>query len=135
MVAVDEHGRRAGRVEPVAVDVRRDARQLEDGDVLDAEAAEHVGGDLGRAPQVVGREAGGRDAGNAHELAQRVLELAEALVDGAQGRRPCRRGREAMEKAGARRERRAPWSSRYIIAVGGAGSSGAPAFASGRCAR
>ena len=31
VVAVDEHGRRPGRVEPVAVDVGRDARQLERG--------------------------------------------------------------------------------------------------------
>ena len=41
----------------------------------------------------------------------------------------------AMEAGGARdASTRAP-GILYIIAVGGAGSSGEPAFASGRCAR
>jgi len=118
----------------IAVDVRRHARQVEEGDVLHAEAPQDLAGHRRRVAQVVGREAGGRDTGDAHQLAERPLELAEALLDGPQGRRPVRSPLSLHLPPGdARGLGRSPLAAiRYITAVGGAGSSGAPAFERGR---
>ncbi len=136
VVAVHEDGRRTRRVQPVAVDVRRHPGQGEDGDVLDAETKEDVAGHLGRAPQVVDREARGRDAGDAHELAEQSLELAEALVDRSQRGRASRRSpgcQRSPLRRGSRGADEPPSLARlYMMAVGGAGSSAAPAFDSGR---
>ena len=68
---------------------------------------------LGRAAQLLRREAGGRDAGHAHEVAQRLLELAEAAVDRAQRGGPVGRldrwawWRGARDAAAARPSREA----------------------------
>ena len=85
VVAVEEDRRRARLAEPVAVDVRVDARDLEDLHVLDPRRAHHVGRLLGRAAQVLVRGGLGRHAGNAaepHELGLEIVEVGVEVIEG-----------------------------------------------------
>ena len=115
VVAVDEHGRRIGRVEPVRVDDGM-AAGLERLGVLDAGRCQRVGQPLGRAPAVGGVRGDAGDARDAQEVLVRLdafvvrrLEMGGKGVDGGVGGRVRGRGgvrvSHVLDCRGARRGR------------------------------
>jgi hypothetical protein len=74
-MAVEQDRRRPGLLQPVAVDVRVDVRDLEHLHVLDPELAHHHGGGLGGALHLARRIALSRDAGDLRELHELALEV------------------------------------------------------------
>src|SRR5262249_58374835 len=92
-----EGGGDARAVQPVAVDIGRHVRDLQQLHVLDAAGAEDTSHGLRRAPHLPYGEAGGRDAGDADQLGQGVLEGVEVRVEIAQ------RGLAGGRLAGAHR--------------------------------
>jgi hypothetical protein len=80
VVPIQEDGRRVRLLDPVAVDVGVDARDLQHLHVLDAGPAHDLGRGLGRAAHLLRRKALRGDARNPRQVHERRLELLEMLV-------------------------------------------------------
>ena len=66
VMAVTQHGRLAGRVQPICIDQRM-VRGLDDLDIFEAGFAQAVGDEFGGAPDIGGMLGQGADAGNAEK--------------------------------------------------------------------
>src|SRR6185295_13564209 len=85
VVAVEQDGGRAGLVQPVAVDVGMDARDLEDLDVLDPYAAHRVRDRVGGAADLGRGKALGGNAGYPREVDQGLLKVVEVPLEVVEG--------------------------------------------------